>query len=262
MGSLQYAYGQLQRYQPYERPPPNPAPPAWPTDIYHQPQPTAHFQHHQPTPLALCPAVALTSTSAFAPTPTSTSSYNALDYPYVPTGKRQMTLLAPDRSAPLFTVLYPSSWATRSKVTVLRGGGGPGAPEVGGARLHSFTTGKVDAFLAGRGSFRFRKRFVSLTGLASAPHVARMVWAVEDGALVLSEDGAGGGGGCVARFVTRDGAGLGEATTRLEGRLEVRRVGLTGEQFEEVVVTLVAEMERRRRSNEEWEIVGEVMGEM
>lgn len=168
-----------------------------------------------------------------------------------------MTLLSPDRSTPLLTVLYPSSWATTPKLTILHGdGSGAARSEFGGALFHSFTTDKVDAYFRGY-RYHFRKRFVSQTGLGGGGAKGKMEWAVEDGALVLS-DGERGGRGWVARFVARNGAKVGDATGRLEGRLEVRRAGLTGEQFEEVFVTMVAEMERKRRSNEEWDILEKV----
>jgi hypothetical protein len=55
---------------------------------------------------------------------------------------------------------------------------------------------------------------------------------------------------------------VGDSTSRKEGRLEIMRPGLTRAQFEEVFVTLVAEMERKRMSKEELKVVGEVVGAM
>jgi hypothetical protein len=89
-----------------------------------------------------------------------------------------------------------------------------------------------------------------------------MEWTVEGGALFLGEEGGGGGGGYVARFSGRDGAKVGDSTSRNEGRLEIMRPGLTRAQFEEVFVTLIAEMERKRMSKEELEVAGEVVGAM
>jgi hypothetical protein len=61
-----------------------------------------------------------------------------------------MTLLSPDGTTPLFTVAYPSVWATPATLSIHRGGGSD-APEIGGAHFHSFTTDKVDAYLQGVG---------------------------------------------------------------------------------------------------------------
>ena len=85
-----------------------------------------------------------------------------------------------------------------------------------------------------------------------------MLWEVSNGELMLrkNDDPAGQ---ILARFVPRD-AGLGGATNLLEGRLEIRMVGMSNDQFEEVFVTCVAEMERKRRSNEEWAVAATIMG--
>lgn len=179
-----------------------------------------------------------------------------------------MTFLTPDRSAPLFTVLYPSSLSLTPQLTIHRGGDASG-PELGGALFHSLTTDKAEAYLHGAGGvggggeggaqYRFRKKFGSQTGLGGGSG-GRMKWVVENGALVLVEDG--GVGGYVARFVARDGADAGGGTSRSEGRLVIVREGLTDWQFGEVVVTLVAEMERKRRDNEDMKILKGVLGAM
>ncbi|KAK4035100.1 hypothetical protein C8A01DRAFT_38435 [Parachaetomium inaequale] len=240
-------------------PPPPPPPPAGHTAPYQHPYP--HHQPHHPyqqQPYQLPPQQPYQQ--PYQPPPIhpqpATSPYTQISYPYIPTAKRQMTLLSPDRSHPLLTVIYPSSWSTTPQLTVHRGGG-PDGPEIGGALFHSFTTGKVDAYLSGVGDYRFRKKFVSLTGLGGAGgQGGRMEWGVENKTLVLS---SGDGGGYVARFVLRDGADAGKATSRVEGTLVVMRGGLTDAQFGEVVVTMVAEMERKRRDNEDFKIAGAVI---
>ncbi|KAL2192941.1 hypothetical protein P885DRAFT_64411 [Corynascus similis CBS 632.67] len=171
------------------------------------------------------------------------------------------------------------------KLTIYHGGDPTAAAaagrEIGGALFHSFTTDKVDAYLiaarAGgfgyRYQYRFRKQFASQTGLCEGSGAGMMKWAVEGGALTLSKMREGPDGVTewlnkwkdrgdsavsdkyLARFVPRDGADAREATERMEGRLMVMRAGLNEAQFGEVVLTLVAEMERRRRDNEDWNFV-------
>lgn len=176
-----------------------------------------------------------------------------------------MALLAPDRSRLLLTVCYPSSWSSTQQLTIHRGDG-PHGPELASAVFHSFTTAKVDARLARAGGwtdeYRFKKKFESRTGLGLAG--GTMVWEVEKRAygwrsLILTEGGKDGP--VAARFVVAEdghaGNGVGATTGRVEGRLEVVRPGgLAAEQFEEVFLTLVAEMERKRREKE-MDVAGE-----
>ncbi len=174
-----------------------------------------------------------------------------------------MTLFTPDRSRALFTVMYPDtwswSWSKSRNMSILRGSNGT---ELASAEFHSFTTNKVDACYGGH-VYHFKKRFVSQTGLGllgqgSAKGVM-MLWDVGNGELMLTRDDEQGG--ILARFVPRgDAVGLGGHTSTLEGRLELRVMGLTDKQFEELFVTLVTEMERRRRANEEWVVAAAVMG--
>lgn len=234
---------------PYGIQPPPPNPP------WHQyPNPVGAHNYYPP---AASPWPAYPAQPTPAPAPT-TFSHVVAEYPYVVTARRQMALLTPDGTAPLLTALYPSTstWtATTPRLSVRRGG--PDGPEVGCACFHTWTGGgKVDAEAGGR-RYRFRKRFDSRTGLAAAA-AGTLVWSVCDGALVLTEGDKDGP--MVARFVGRDGAGLAGATVRLEGRLEIRRPGLTAEQFDEVFVTLVAEMERKRRLNEDWDLLLQLLG--
>ncbi|KXX76970.1 hypothetical protein MMYC01_207145 [Madurella mycetomatis] len=268
-GSGHGAFPPQNPYHGYQAPPPPPANPIWnqysaipPQQAQPAPGPGIHqfpypqyqtyrpHHHHYPPPTAA-----------------SSSSPPGTAYPYVSTAKRQMTLLTPDRTRPLLTVCYPSSWSSTQQLTIHRGDG-PHGPELGGAVFHSFTTDKVDAYLVRGGAmteeYRFKKKFESRTGLGLAG-TAKMVWEVEKPgygwrALVLRESGKDGP--VAARFVmAEDGCGGkgGYATIeRVEGRLEVVRAGgLAAEQFEEVFLTLVAEMERKRR-DKEMDIVGEV----
>ncbi|KAK0634194.1 hypothetical protein B0T14DRAFT_561708 [Immersiella caudata] len=165
-----------------------------------------------------------------------------------------MTLFTPDRTCALFTVLYPDtwswSWSKSRNLSILRNGS-----TFGGAEYHSFTTEKVDAWFSER-YYRFKKRFASQTGLSVESE--QMLWEVSNGELMLTKNDDPDGQ-ILARFVPRD-ASLGGAMTLLEGRLEIRMVGMTDDQFEEVFVTCVAEMERKRRSNEEWAVAVAVMG--
>ncbi|KAK0726136.1 hypothetical protein B0H67DRAFT_572396 [Lasiosphaeris hirsuta] len=189
------------------------------------------------------------------PSPASIQAPVTIDYPYILTGKLQMTLFTPDRTRALFTVLYPDtwswSWSKSRNLSILRDGS-----TVGRAAFHSFTTEKVDAWFSER-YYHFKKRFESQTGLSAAPW-KKMLWDVSNGELMLTPDDETGP--ILARFVPKDAIGLGGATNLLEGRLELRAMGLTDAQFEELFVTLVAEMERKRRTNEEWAVAAAVMG--
>ncbi|KAK4245512.1 hypothetical protein C7999DRAFT_16291 [Corynascus novoguineensis] len=240
-----------QQYRPFRFPFSNPASPPWSAPLSH----SSNSSQQYPSATTSGPASASTS---------------VVEYPFLATGKRQMTLFAPDGShRPLLTVVYTSNWASTSKMTIYHGGDPTAAAaagrEIGGAVFHSFTTDEVDAYLiaarAGgvghRYQYRFRKQFASQTGLCERPGAGMMKWAVEGGALALSEMREGPDG-YLAQFVPRDGADAREATKRMEGRLTVMRAGLNEVQFGEVVLTLVAEMERRRRDNEDWHFVEEV----
>ncbi|KAM7221469.1 hypothetical protein V8F06_003244, partial [Rhypophila decipiens] len=183
-----------------------------------------------------------------------------VEYPYILTAKHQMTLFTPDRSRPLFTVNYPDtmsfSWSKSRNMSILDAAGGS---EITRAEFHSFTTDKVDLWFRGR-EYHFKKKFGTQTGLlASAGDKGEFLWSVENGEMMLTsvaQDKKGKAEGPIlARFVPRDARDLGDATKIAEGRLELRMMGLSEDQFGEVFVTLVAEMERRRKNNEEVEIV-------
>jgi hypothetical protein len=128
-------------------------------------------------------------------------------------------------------------------------------------KFHDWPKGKTVVEMGRETRFKFRKRFQSQCGLPGGGPGGMWEWAVDQGArcLVLrsiphASSGAGRyqhGGVVIARFVasTED---VKWATERGAGWLEILWPrGLTGEQFQEVFVTLVAEMERRRRRNEE-----------
>jgi hypothetical protein len=154
-----------------------------------------------------------------------------VDYPYVFTGKYSMALLSPDGfRAMLLTVQYPTSVWQQPKLSIHRGG--PGGPAIGGAKFHSFTTEKVDAHI-GLQKYRFKGKFESQTGLG------KLEWSIVTGTLVLEADGV-----IIVRFVPRDAIVGG--MLRPEGKFEIRRPGLNDAQFEEVVVTGIAELERIR----------------
>lgn len=77
--------------------------------------------------------------------------------------------------------------------------------------------------------------------------------------MILGRDD-GRGTGLVAKFVPRgNGDGLGDHANTLEGLLELRTLDLTDKQFEELFITLVVEMERRRRTNEEWAVAAAIV---
>ncbi|KAK4216128.1 hypothetical protein QBC37DRAFT_417833 [Rhypophila decipiens] len=185
-----------------------------------------------------------------------------VEYPYILTAKHRMTLFTPDRSRPLFTVNYPDtmsfSWSKSRNMSILDAAAG--GSEIARAEFHSFTTDKVDLWFRGR-EYHFKKKFGTQTGLlASAGGKGEFVWSVENGEMMLTsvaqdKKGKAAEGPILARFVPRDARDLGDATKIAEGRLELRMIGLSEEQFGEVFVTLVAEMERRRKNNEEVEIV-------
>lgn len=140
-----------------------------------------------------------------------------------------MALLSSDHSQTFLTVYYPKSGG-ESSLTVKRGDGD--GPKIGSATTHSFTTSKVDVEVNGK-TLRFKKKFESVTGQG------QLAWSFDSGSLLL-EDGKG----LLARFIPKDGDI--KDVKRLEGRLEIRRKGLNTEQFEEVVITGLAELERRR----------------
>lgn len=169
--------------------------------------------------------------------------------------------------------------------------------EIGGVQFHEWSTDKVDAFfynpdIKGGGGeqgawlkYRFKKKFDSQTGLWSSSGPTppgRLVWGVskKEGGMVLTrerEKKSGGGMGwltgrrgkeegqdeVLVRFVVAGDQGakkLKDESERMEGRLEVMRPGgLSQVQLEEVFVTLVAEMERVRWGNGEWDIVEDVL---
>ncbi|KAJ4291254.1 hypothetical protein N0V88_006255 [Collariella sp. IMI 366227] len=137
---------------------------------------------------------------------------------------------------PLIYGRLPSEWALKTELAIHRGLAG--GPVVGG----------YDTFCYD-GEGRNENKTLIL-----AAEKESVGW--------LSNLGSGRGkeeSDWVARYVARDGKRVDEATKRLEGALEVRRAGLTAQQFEEVFVTLVAEMERKRQDNDDWETVGKVL---
>lgn len=202
-----------------------------------------------------------------------------------------MTLLAPDRSHVLFTLVYPSSFTTSPRLAIYFGDHSkdPNTPELGGAQFHSFTTDKVDAWVnlpggnGGRWEWRFKKTFVSQSGLGGGPGngsgyaaTRKMKWGLENKAVVLKVDDGSEGGGffslygssqagsgpALVRFVANKGVDMGLTRKREEGQLEVVQPGGLGEgQFWEAMVTLFAEMERRRMENEAIKVAGQVAGD-
>ncbi|KAL2129691.1 hypothetical protein VTI74DRAFT_7434 [Chaetomium olivicolor] len=272
----QSPYGQnpnTQQQQHYYDPPPYGVPP----NMMHGPQQPGFpqyyqgYQHPQPYPQQAYPL--------HPPAPASSFPNGPAEYPFLPTpkAKRSMTLYAADHTTPLFTVVYPSQWALKTDLTIHRGLAD--GPLIGGATTHGLTTDKVDAwFFAAAGGpgastlggakfmYHFKRRFESQTGLNPAPG-KRMEWRIENKALVLAEEkekggsffsgwGSAGNKGesdWVARYVARDEKRIDKETKRVEGRLEVRRGGLTAQQFEEIFVTMVAEMERQRQDNDDWD---------
>lgn len=175
-----------------------------------------------------------------------------------------MTLFTPDRSQALFIVNYPDTWAmswSKSRnMTILRGSN---RTQLASAEFHSVTTSKADACYGGH-VYHFKKRFISQTGLGSEAGLGveegvMMLWDVSNGQMILGRDD-GRGTGLVAKFVPRgNGDGLGDHTNTLEGLLELRTLDMTDNQFEELFVTLVVEMERRRRTNEEYAVAAAAM---
>ena len=114
---------------------------------------------------------------------------------------------------------------------------------MGTVLIHSFTTDKVDASI-GPTKYHFKKKFESKTGLG-----AQLVWDTSDGQLFLEHAKGHGGkggeaGGIVARFIPRDSK-IG-STQRNEGRFEFRQPGLNDAQIEEIFITGIAELERRK----------------
>ncbi|KAK4141926.1 uncharacterized protein C8A04DRAFT_13678 [Dichotomopilus funicola] len=260
-------YYNPQQYNPQPYPPPN-----------QQQQQYGYQQTYQPAPQHQPPQ----------------TFHSATIYPFVQAGHRQMSLLAPDRSHTLFTLVYPSTFTTSPRLAIYFGDHSkdPNTPELGGAQFHSFTTDKVDAWVnlpggGGKWEWRFKKTFVSQSGLGGgAPGgngngngyaaTRKMKWGLEDKTVVLKVDDGSEGGGffslygssqagsgpALARFVSSKGVDMGLTRKREEGQLEVIQPGGLGEgQFWEVVVTLFAEMERRRMANEEIKVAGQIAGD-
>ena len=144
-------------------------------------------------------------------------------------------------------------------MTILRANNGE---KLANAEFHSFTTKKVDLYYGGH-VYLLKKRFASRTGLGSESRSTGegdiLLWDVWDGEMMLTRDD--GLGGIGAKFIPRrDMVGPRRHTSLLEGRLELRALGLMDTQFEELFVTLVAEMERRKRASEEWAVDFAVLG--
>ena len=148
------------------------------------------------------------------------------------TGKSRRTLM---------TIRHASSSLSRPTLTIYRETSSLALATV---TCHSITTSKVDATI-GRRSYHFKKKYNSQAGLGS------LTWSVEDGELFL-ENGAG----LIARFSPRNGSVGSER--KLEGRFEIRKAGLGAEQLDEVLVTGIAELERRRRDAQDTKIEDEI----
>jgi len=199
-----------------------------------------------------------------------------VSYPYILTAKKIRSLLSPDGTNVIMTVQYPSSFALQNRLSFRRGQTYTQsttlgtAPEMAEAIIHSFTSSKIDVTVfnedfdpadpeAPHHKYRFKKKFDSLTGLG------HLVWSVDDGQLFLSRDTEDGP--IVARFAPDADSGGKKALNSaeaVEGRFVFARdvVGrLTDEQFEEIFVTGIAELERIRTNNE-GEEVGKAMGEV
>ena len=153
------------------------------------------------------------------------------DYPLVHVARETMAVLSPDRSRTLLTAYYavPPGGAT-FKVTR----GKIHGPQMGSATTHSISTDKVDVEVNG-GKLRFKETFESLAGLG------QLTWRLESDSMVLEDNG----GALLARFVPEGKEK--KDTSRKEGRFEIRRQGLSAAQLEEVIVTCLAELERRRK---------------
>ncbi|KAK4166889.1 hypothetical protein QBC43DRAFT_298079 [Cladorrhinum sp. PSN259] len=157
-------------------------------------------------------------------------------HPYTATGKNQKTLFIPSRSAALFTVVHDGK-------TSIHRGPSPSSPAVGSA---SFSSGKVDLHFNSQ-TYSFRQTFSSQTNLGSS-----LTWSVQplrsaaDNSLVgyswiLADD-------ATRREVARFTVTANIYKKMVEGQLQVTKEnGMSVEQFEEVFVTLVAEMERDRK---------------
>ncbi|KAM7186516.1 hypothetical protein V8F33_011778 [Rhypophila sp. PSN 637] len=168
------------------------------------------------------------------PGPGPFPTYAAAAAPLAGGAPHQMTLFTPDRSRPLYTVNCPDtmsfSWSKSRNMSVLDAAGGG---EIDRAEFHSFTTDK----------YHFKKKFGTQTGLLLASGKGgEFLWSVENGEMMLTSAAGQGGkaeGPILARFFPREARDLGDATKIAKGRLELRMMG--------VFLTLVAEMERRRK---------------
>jgi len=170
------------------------------------------------------------------------NNYFSQDYHLVVAAKRTIVLLSPDRSQTLFTVYYPESDDEPS--LIVKRGDSDG-PRIGSVTTHSFTTPKVDVEV-NEEKLRFKKRFESVTGQG------QLTWSLDSDSLLLEDSK-----GLLARFSSRDGD---IKSSRQEGRLEIRRQGLNAEQFEEVVITGLAELERRKNDAGDEEVVSIALG--
>ncbi|KAF4464368.1 hypothetical protein FALBO_8802 [Fusarium albosuccineum] len=149
------------------------------------------------------------------------------------TGKKSYQMVDAGTNQVLYTVNYSSSSSTGS-LQVSRGEGGPPA---GSAKFHSLSS-KVDLDL-GTGHVKFKKEFQSTTGQGY------MKWRREShgflssrGNLVLDSAGSP-----VATFRPEKGP---DDSRRQGGTLEIHRQDLSPPQLDEIVISGVAELERRK----------------
>ncbi|KAK3689042.1 hypothetical protein B0T22DRAFT_460791 [Podospora appendiculata] len=161
------------------------------------------------------------------------------DFPFVNAGgKRVMSLLAPNGTQTILAIPFPSSL---SSIPLSIHRGGAAGPHMAEATFHSWSTEKVDVTI-GPLRYRFRKRLDSQTGLG------KLTWGNRKGEFFLREGTSEDSGVLVAQFVPRTTSTFG--TSKVEGTFQIRKPGLSAAQFEEVVITGIFEMERRRRKAE------------
>ncbi|KAI0596217.1 hypothetical protein F4775DRAFT_565266 [Biscogniauxia sp. FL1348] len=150
---------------------------------------------------------------------------------YTQTGRDHWSVTTLDRGQTLYTIRYSCH---SLGITLFRGT--DAGPVIGTAKFHSFTTSRVDVEFQGR-EFRFKKEFVSGTGLGNAE------WKHQGHDLIVRDSS----GRLVASFLLD---GPVHTSHRREGRLEVAIHGLRAEQLEEILMTGLAELERIRRDTE------------
>ncbi|KAH8668941.1 hypothetical protein BX600DRAFT_460995 [Xylariales sp. PMI_506] len=230
--------------------------------------PPAPYPYYNPNPYeAPCPPPQQFSGPQYqqqhGPTPPQNSNGRPVPKSllFIKSGRDFMSLVTPDRSRSLYVVRYAGSFSSDPGVVVLRGGSRSG-PQVGSATFHSWTTSKVDLDVGGR-VVKLKKEFDSTTGLG---HL-RWHHNKQRHRHHHHQGGGGGGSGSGARLELLDTTGrvlaaftanktssfFSDDTSRHEGRFEIilSGAGVSQAQFDEIVVSGVAEMERRRKSAED-----------